>query len=176
MVKKIFLTLIILSLVSCSRYWYKPYGKLFNQMPKGGTPGFELGWLHGCESGLGSQFGGAVYMTFYTWKKDPNIASSNRSPEILEKIRQNYKDEKIAKINWGNPAEVDKNFSDYNTIFWGAHTFCRHSILGNIQMAGMGGAAGGPPVPGEERYDPAKHSLGNIYKIDGKGDARLSYW
>jgi hypothetical protein len=171
MLKKIFLILLILSISSCSLYWYKPYGRLFKQLPKGGSPGFELGWLHGCESGLGSQFGGAIYMTFYTWKKDPDIAKSIKTPEDLARIRERYKNEKIANIDWNNPIEVNKNFSDYNTIFWGAHIFCRHAVLGELQMAGMD-----PSLPGSERYDPAKHSLGNIYKIDGKGDARLSYW
>jgi len=171
MFKKIFLILLILSLSSCSRYWYKPYGRIFKQLPKGGSPGFELGWLHGCESGLGSQFGGAFYMTFYTWKKDPDIASSDRSPQTIGRIREKYKNEKIANINWNNPVEVERNFRNYNTIFWGAHIFCRHTALGELEMAGMD-----PPLPGAERYEPAKHSLGNIYKIDGKGDARLSYW
>ncbi len=177
MLKKIFILLIILSSSSCSRYWYKPYGRIFNYLPKGGTPGFELGWLHGCESGLGSQFGGAAYMTFYTWKKDPTIAKATKTPEDIALIRKTYRKEKIAKINWNNPLEVEKNFSDYNTIFWGAHTFCRHAVLGQLQMAGMNlGGSGGPPLAGDVRYDPAAHSLGNIYKIDGKGDARLSYW
>ena len=171
-IKKLLITFcILISLSSCSQYWYKPYGKIFNKMPQGGTPGFELGWMHGCESGLASQFGGAVYMSFYSWKKDVDIVKTNKTPQDLERIRTRYKDEKLANIDWNNQAEVQKNFSDYSAIFWTAHIFCRHGVLGELQMAGMD-----PSLPGQERYDPAKHSLGNIYKIDGKGDARLSYW
>ncbi|MES2677616.1 MAG: hypothetical protein V4612_04815 [Pseudomonadota bacterium] len=171
MFRKIFLLLLILSVSSCGRYWYKPYGRIFNYLPEGGTPGFELGWLHGCESGVGSQFGGAIYMTFYTWRKDPDIVKAVKSPEDLARIRARYSNEKLANINWNNPLEVNKNFSDYNTIFWPAHAFCRHAVVGQLQMAGMT-----PPIAGDVRYDPAAHSLGSIYKIDGKGDARLTYW
>jgi hypothetical protein len=165
MYKKIFTLTLILFLTNCSvPNWYKPQGYiLFRQLPKGGTPGFNLGWIHGCESGLGSQFGGAFFLTWYTWKKDPDISSSN--PDILT-IKSRYKKE-LKKINWDNPAEVKKNFSDYNSIFWAAHIFCRHAVLGNLQSAGME-----PALPGNERYDPAAHSLGNIWKIDGKGDTR----
>ena len=64
MVKKaIIYTLLIVVLASCNKYWYKPYSKIFNHKPEG-SPGFELGWMHGCESGLGTQFGGAFMMTF----------------------------------------------------------------------------------------------------------------
>ncbi len=138
---------------------------LFKQMPKGGTPGFELGWVHGCQSGLGSQFGGALYMSFYTWSKDPDIASSNPNIPV---IKERYKKE-LVKINWDNPKEVKKNFSDYNSVFWGASSFCRHSVLGILQSADME-----PPLPGAERYDPGKHSLGSVWKMHGKGDTRLN--
>ena len=171
MLKQLLAILIILTLSSCSRYWYKPYGKIFNKMPKGGTPGFELGWTHGCESGLATQFGGAIYMSFYHWKKDVDILKTNKTPEDIERIRKRYKKEKLANIDWNNPAEVQKNFNDYATIFWGAHIFCRHGALGELQMADME-----PPLSGFGRYNPGKHSLGNVYKIDSKGDARLSYW
>ncbi|MFT6331879.1 MAG: hypothetical protein ACJAW3_000199 [Lentimonas sp.] len=172
MVRKIILSLlIILTLSSCGRYWYKPYGKIFKFLPKEGSPGFKLGWLHGCESGLSTQFGGAIFLSFYQWKKDPDIAKSRKSLADISRIRERYKDEKIAKINWNNPREVKKNFSDYNTIFWSAHIFCRHSALGQLEMSGMR-----PPIVGDVRYDPGAHSIGNIYKIDGKGDARYSYW
>lgn len=137
---------------------------LFKKMPKGGTPGFELGWIHGCESGLGSQFGGAVYMSFYTWKRDPDIASVN--PDI-PKIRARYRKE-LAKVNWNDPVEVKKNFSDYNTIFWGAHSFCHGAVLGILQTANMN-----PSLPGAERYDPMAHSLGNVWKLNGRGDTRI---
>jgi hypothetical protein len=170
-IKKILILITILILSSCGRYWYKPYGKIFKQMPKGGSPGFELGWIHGCESGLATQFGGAIYMSFYSWKKDVDIIKTTKTSQDITRIKNKYKKEKLANINWNNPVEVQKNFDDYKAIFWAAHIFCRHGILGELQMAGMD-----PSLPGEERYNPAKHSLGNIYKIDGKGDARLSYW
>jgi hypothetical protein len=134
-------------------------------MPKGGSPGFELGWIHGCQSGLGSQFGGAVYMTFYTWSRDPDITSVNPN---IPKIRERYKKE-LKDVNWDNPEEVKKNFSDYNTVFWRAHIFCRHSVLGTLQSAGMS-----PSLPSRTRYDPGAHHIGSIWKIDGKGDTRIS--
>ncbi len=178
MLKKILLILLILSLSSCGRYWYKPYGRIFKQAPKDGTPGLELGWLHGCESGFSTQFGAAIYMSFYSWKRDPDIIRANPTPEDIARIRERYANERIAKIDWNNPIEVKKNFNDYNTIFWGAHIFCRHIVVGQLQMSGME-----PTVPGGQsttipgsRYDPGAHSLGNILKIDGKGDSRLSYW
>lgn len=138
-------------------------------MPKGGSPGFELGWTHGCESGLGTQFGGSIYQTFYTWKRDPDITSSN--PDI-EKIRRRYKKE-LEKINWNNIDEVKRNFADYNSVFWGVHLFCRHSVIGTLQAAQME-----PPTPGEERYNMGAHSVGNVWKITGKGDTRIGtgFW
>lgn len=146
-------------------------------MPKGGTPGFELGWKHGCESGLGTQFGGAIFMTFYTWHKDPDIVKFNKTPEDIARIRERYKKE-LANVNWNNPAEVSKNFSDYNTIFWPAHGFCRHYALGQLQNAGMT-----PPIPGDDRAfgnagGGLTDSIGNVYKIDGRGDGRWGngYW
>ncbi|MES2961114.1 MAG: hypothetical protein V4694_01890 [Pseudomonadota bacterium] len=157
--------LILISCTSCAANWYKPMGQtLFSQMPKGGSPGYNLGWTHGCQSGLGSQFAGAFYMSFYSWSKDADIASSN--PDIA-KIKMRYKTE-LKDVNWNDPADVKKNFSDYNTIFWGAHAFCRHSVLGILQTAAMT-----PVLPGQERYDPMGHSLGNIWKINGKGDTRI---
>lgn len=163
---KIFLIFLLLLFVSCSNpNWYKPMGSLFRTMPKGGTPGFELGWQHGCESGLGSQFGGAIYMSFYSWKRDPDIASSK--PDI-PKIKARYKKE-LAKVNWNEPRDIAKNFSDYNSVFWLAHKYCRHAILGMLQTAGMN-----PTIAGDDnRYDPGAHSLGNIWKINGRGDTRI---
>ena len=104
-------------------------------------------------------------MTFYTWSRDIDIASSN--PNVTA-IRERYKKE-LKNVNWSNPKEVKKNFSDYNTIFWGAHAFCRHSALGLLQSAEMD-----PPLPGEDRYDPGKHSLSNVWRIHSKGDTRIS--
>lgn len=162
---RIFWIFSLFLITNCSTpNWYKPLGhQMFSQMPKG-SPGFELGWIHGCQSGLGSQFGGAMYMTFYTWSKDPDIASSN--PDI-PKIRARYKKE-LKNINWDDANEVKKNFSDYNTIFWTAHSFCRHSALQTNYNAGFE-----PPLPGDARYDPAARGIGDIWKIDGPRDTRL---
>jgi hypothetical protein len=168
-IKKIKILLLLLLLCSCSKHWYKPFSRVFKNMPKGGSPGFELGWQHGCESGLGTQFGGAIYQTFYTWKRDVDITSStNIDQEIIRKIRKRYEKE-LKGINWDNISEVKKNFSDYNTIFWTASAFCRHSLLGILQTAGMT-----PTLPGDDRYDPTAHSVGSIWKINGKGDARYA--
>ena len=166
MKKNIFVIFLITTFtISCAPNWYKPMGQtLFSQMPKGGSPGYNLGWIHGCQSGLGSQFAGAFYMSFYSWSKDSDIASSN--PNIA-KIKTRYKKE-LKDVNWNDPADVKRNFSDYNTIFWGSHIFCRHSALGILQTAAMN-----PVLPGQERYDPMGHSLGNIWKINGKGDTRI---
>lgn len=165
---------ILLFVSSCSvRNWYKPMGyRIFKQMPKGGSPGFELGWIHGCESGLATQFGGAIYMSFYKWKKDPDIVASNRTPEQIKRIKRRYKKE-LKNINWEDSLSINKNFSDYNRIFWLAHIFCRHAALGGLQMSGMT-----PPLPGQTRYDPGAHSIGNVYKINATGDTRLGtgYW
>lgn len=157
--------ILVLFLGSCTPNWYKPMGyRAFRHMPKGGSPGFELGWIHGCQSGLGSQFGGAVYMSFYTWSRDPDITSVNPN---IPKIRERYKKE-LRKVNWDDITEVKKNFSDYNTIFWSAHIFCRHTVLGTLQSADMS-----PPLPSQTRYNPSAHSVGSIWKINGKGDTRI---
>ena len=152
---------------SCSTpNWYKPHGyKLFSLMPKGGTPGYNLGWVHGCESGAGTQFGGAVYQTFYTWNRDPDISSSR--PDI-EKIRKRYGKKELKDINWSDSAEIKRNFSDYNLVFWDAHYFCRQTVLGTLQLGDMD-----PPLPGETRYNPSAHHLGSVYKLNGKNDPRL---
>ena len=157
---------LIFFLASCSTpNWYKPMGlRVFRKMPKEGTPGFKLGWIHGCESGLGTQFGGSIYQSFYSWHRDPDITSSD--PDI-NKIRVRYKKE-LRAINWNNKNEITKNFSDYNSIFWGAHYFCRQVVLGTMQAADMEA-----PLPGEERYNPGKHSVGNIWKLNGRGDVRI---
>ncbi len=150
---------------------------LFKQMPKGGSPGYELGWTHGCQSGLGSQFGTAIFQTFYTWSRDPDIASA--TPDI-QKLRARYRKE-LKDVNWDNPAEVKKNFSDYNTIFWGAHAFCRHSVLGILQTTDMSGDSGKgliPTLPGDDRYDPSQNSIGRVWSLHGKGDTRVGtgFW
>jgi hypothetical protein len=164
---KIFASLLWLSFLSgCGPYWYKPDGKIFTTMPQGGTPGFELGWKHGCESGLSTQFGGAFFQSFYTFKKDPDIMSVN--PD-LEKIRRRYIKE--LPINWNDPEEVKKNLSDYKRIHPAAYAYCKHTILGTMQSSAME-----PPLPGDTRWDPAKADIGNVYRIDARGDTRWSLW
>lgn len=138
--------------------------RLFHQMPKGGSPGYNLGWIHGCQSGAGSQFGGAMYMSFYTWSRDPDITSTKPNISV---IRERYKSE-LRGINWNDPEDVKRNFADYNMVFWDAHYFCRQTILGSLQAAKMH-----PKLPGEDRYDPEEHSIGNVWKINGKGDTRI---
>ncbi len=174
--KKIVFLLAIIFIQSCSTpNWYKPSGyMLFRMMPKGGSPGFNLGWIHGCESALGTQFAGSFYISFYKWRRDPDIASSN--PDIA-KIRQRYGKKELKAVNWNDISEVKANFSDYNGVFWDAHYFCRQTTLGTLQMAGMT-----PTLPGETRYNPSAHHLGSIYKLDGKNDPRIGspvsggYW
>ena len=164
------LLLVTLLLTSCVPNWWKPMGyTMFKKMPKDGTPGFRLGWKHGCQSGLGNQFGGGIYMYFYTWSRDPDISSSH--PDI-NKIRKKYPE--LKGINWDNIEEVKKNFSDYNTVFWGAHIFCRHSVLGILQTTGSSASGNGltAPLPGEERFDMGQHSIGRVWTMYGKGDTR----
>jgi hypothetical protein len=162
---KHWLILIFLLFSGCGPYWYKPHGSLFRQMPKG-SPGFELGWKHGCSSGLGSQFTGAIFMTFYTWSRDPDIIKYKKTPQDIARIRARYPKE-LKNINWSDPKDINKNFAHYNKMFWKAHAFCRHSALGQMQNAGMS-----IPIPGQSRIDFEQHDIGKIYKIDGRGDAR----
>jgi hypothetical protein len=164
MIRKFFIIVSLLLISSCYKNAFKPMGYLFSNMPKGGTPGFELGWIHGCQSGLGSQFANGFYMNFYTWSRDPDIASSEPN---YERIKNRYKKE-LKNINWNNEAEVKKNFSDYNTIFWSAHSYCRHSVVGLLQSAGMT-----PKLPGQERYVPGEDNLSSVWKLTGKGDTRI---
>jgi hypothetical protein len=167
------LALLLLLLTSCSRYWYKPYGKIFNHKPSG-SPGLELGWVHGCESGLGTQFGGAIMMTFYSWNKDETIAAYSgeninpNSPEIIE-VRNKYG--KDLDIDWNNPQEIAKNFNEYNMIFWRSHIFCRHSILQTLNSSEMT-----PPLPSEQRYEMDKHSPMDVWKFDRGNNFRITNW
>ena len=166
-IKFYYLFLFIL-ISACGPYWYKPYGRLFTRVPKGGSPGFNLGWKHGCESGLATQFGGAFYMSFYSWRKDPDIVSSNPN---INRIKDRYKEE-LKQINWNDIAEVNSNLKDYNSIFGMAYNYCRHSALGMLQTAGMN-----PTLASDDmRFNPGAHNLGSIYKIDGRGDSRFALW
>jgi hypothetical protein len=165
MLKKILTFFFIFHLTACVPNWYKPLGwRVFKYMPKDGSPGMKLGWIHGCQSGLGTQFGGAFYQSFYSWSRDPDITSSK--PDIA-KIKLRYKKE-LKDINWNDKKEIEKNFADYNTIFWNSHYFCRQVVLGTLQAADMEA-----PLPGEERYGPGRHSIGNVWKLNGRGDTRI---
>lgn len=163
--KFLFATILIF-VASCSvPHWWKPRGYLtFKMMPKGGSPGYNLGWVQGCESGMGTQFAGRFFSFFYTWHRDPDITSV--TPNI-EAIKRRYKKE-LKDVNWNDPADIKRNFADYNLVFWDAHYFCRQTILGTLQMSMMS-----PPLPGEERYNLGAHSVGNVWKINGKGDPRI---
>ncbi len=167
MFKKIIIsTLLILFLASCGKHWYKPRGYLlFSMKPKGGSPGYSLGWDHGCESGAGTQFGGGFFVSFYRWKKDPDIASSRPN---IERIRRKYGDKELKDVNWNDPEDIKRNFADYNLVFWDAHFLCRQVTLGTLQMADMT-----PNLPGETRYNPESHYIGQVYSITSKGDPRL---
>jgi len=169
-IQKIFIIASFLLISDCSKYWYKPYGKVFNLGPKKGTPGFKLGWEHGCISGLGSQFSGAIMMTFYTWTKDVQIAKAVQTPQDIDDIRNRYPKE-LDGVNWNNPEEVQKNFNDYKFVFWGAHTYCHQMIFGNLQNANMAA-----PIPGQARFVPGADNLNSIYKIDGRGYPGWSNW
>ncbi len=169
---KIISVLIFLFTSSCGPYWYKPYGKIFKQAPKDGTPGYRTGWMHGCESGLSTQFGSAIMMTFYKWKKDPLLSVAN--PD-LNLVRAKY--EKEWKINWNNPSEIKDNIRNYKTVFWIGHIFCRHAILGTYQLAGDAyGGSMDPTLAGDQRYQPGGHNLGNIYSFQGRGNMQPSLW
>lgn len=137
---------------------------MFRQKPKDGSPGYRLGWEHGCHSGLATQFAGSFFISFYYWKRDVDITSSN--PDYI-KIRMRYKKE-LKDVNWNDKNDITRNFRDYNTIFWTAHNVCRQHALGTLQAAIMT-----PTLPGDERFDPGAHNLGSIWRINGRGDARI---
>ena len=167
LLKKLSTIILIIFLTSCADNWYKPMGQvMFKEMPKGGSPGFELGWKHGCESGLGTAFANGFYMAFYTWHRDVDITSSKPN---LDVIRKRYKKE-LKKVNWKDSRDIDKNFNDYNTIFWSAHAFCRHSVVGIQQTAGTA-----PKLPGDSRYDPSDkgNTIGGVWNLNGRGDVRI---
>lgn len=167
--RKIIILTILLLTISCNKYWYKPLGKLFDQAPKApeeASYGFRLGWIHGCESGLATNFAGVFYMTFYKWKRDPDLAKGS-----LDRVKLSRKYKKEIPIDWNNDREVEKNIYDYNTIFWRAHQYCRHYALGSLRMSGME-----PDLPGRERVSLGSHDVTDLYRLDGFGDTRFSYW
>ena len=167
---KIINFLLILSLTSCGPYWYKPMGKIFKQAPKApeyGSYCYRLGWIHGCESGLATNFGGVFYMTFYDWKRDSDLLATNVDRELL---KERYEEE--LPIDWNNSDIVEKNMYDYNTIFWRAHLYCRHSALGSLKMVGFD-----PSLPGKgDRFMLGNHSASDLYRLDSFGDTRWSNW
>jgi hypothetical protein len=170
MFKNIITVFALFLLSSCGPYWYKPMGKIFKQAPKApeeASYGFRLGWIHGCESGLATNFGGTFFMTFYDWKRDPDLLAEN-----LDRNKLSKRYEKELPINWNNDREVEKNVYDYNNIFWTAHKYCRHYVLGSLRMAEMN-----PGLPSSgERFTLGNHNITDIYRLDGFGDTRWSNW
>ncbi len=160
----------LLSNCAGSPYWYAPNGYLFKMMPKGGSPGYNLGWKHGCESGLGTQFAGALSMSFFTWHRDIDIVSSKPNiPAVKERYKKELKD-----VNWSDPADVKRNFSDYNLVFFDAYNFCRQTALGSLRATTIN-----PPLPGGTRYDPGGQNIADVWKLDGAYDSRIGntgYW
>jgi hypothetical protein len=111
-------------------------------------------------------------MTFYKWKKDPDLSVSK--PDLYL-IRQKYGDK--WDLDWNDVEEVKKSIRHYKKVFWIGHIFCRHSILGTYQLSKSAhGKSFDPPLPGEQRYVPGKHSLGNIYSFHGRGASQSSMW
>ncbi len=167
LIKNIFKYSLLFFVASCSTpNWYKPFGQLvFSQMPKGGSPGYNLGWIHGCQSGLATQFAGAIGMTFYSWSRDVDITSSN--PNIAA-VKERYGNKELKDVNWNDSADIKRNFSDYNLVFWDAYGFCKQTALGTLRAT-----VGNPPLAGETRYDPSKSNIGDIWKIGGAYDSRI---
>tara|TARA_Y100000389_G_scaffold38523_1_gene32893 strand:+ start:786 stop:1301 length:516 start_codon:yes stop_codon:yes gene_type:complete len=168
--KKIILIFTLILLSSCGPYWYKPMGKIFKQAPKApkeASYGFRLGWIHGCESGLATNFAGVFFMTFYEWKKDHDLLA-----QPLDKVKLSKRYRKELPIDWNNDREVNKNITDYNTIFWRVHQYCRHYALGSLRMVGFN-----PSLPGKgNRFMLGDHSIKDLYRLDGFGDTRWSHW
>lgn len=161
----IFIILLFFTASCANKHWWKPRGYLlFSMKPKGGSPGYNLGWMHGCESGAGTQFGGGIYKTIYKWKRDPDLTVQNYD---VAKIYAKYGTKELKNVDWNDPVDVKKNIADYNLVFWDAHFVCRQTVLGTVQMANMD-----PVLPGGVRYDPAAHHIGSVWKLDGKGDTR----
>ena len=164
---------IVALLTSCSSssHWYKPNGYLFTMMPKGGSPGYNLGWVHGCQSGLATQFAGAIGMTFYQWSRDIDITSTKPN---IGSVKERYANKELKDVNWNDPSDIKRNFSDYNLVFFDAYNFCRQTALGTVRAS-----VGNPPIPGQTRYDPGSANIGNVWKMGGAYDSRIGstgYW
>jgi len=167
----VFVVLLSSCAIPMNRHWWKPNGYLFSMMPKGGSPGYNLGWLHGCQSGLGTQFAGSVGMTFYTWSRDVDITSSKPN---IEAIKKRYGDKDLKDVNWDDQANVKQNLSDYNLVFFDAYNFCRQTALGSLRAT-----IGNPPLPGEVRYHPSDSNIGDIWNLNNGYDSRIGntgYW
>ena len=167
---KIIIILLKLSLIiittSCNDSWYKPGAHLLDNGPKTGSPGFLLGWRHGCESGISGSFTGNMFMYFWDYKRDPELMRKDLNTELLK--------EKYAKelpINWNDSEEVKKMISDYKQPFWSAHAYCRHYGIQTLQMSDMA-----PANPKEARYVLGSHNVGSIWRLDARGDNRLTFW
>lgn len=172
MKKILVLILTLFLLTACGPYWYKPYGKIFTQVPKDGDPGYRTGWMDGCESGLATQFGSGIMMTFYKWKKDPDLSVAN--PDLYL-IRQKYGNK--WDINWNDEEEIKANIRHYKSVFWISHLFCRHAIIGTYQTSKDAyGKSMDPTLPGQQRYVPGAHSLGNIWSFQGRGSMYPTLW
>ena len=163
------LIIVLLIFTGCYKNWYKPMGKIFDTMPKGGTSGFNLGWIHGCESGLATQFGGEAYKMFYAWKKDPDIISINPN---FERVKKRYRSE-LKNVDWKNQKEVEKNFNDYKKIHPIAYYQCRQTVLGTLQSASMT-----PNLPGDNALiQPLGHNVWNVFQVMGApGDTLQGIW
>lgn len=172
MKKIVYIIFISLALTSCAfnRNWYKPNGYLFDMMPKGGSPGYNLGWMQGCYSGLGTQFSGAIGMTFYTWSRDVDITSVKPN---IQAIKERYPKD-LKDVNWNDPADIRRNFADYNLVFFDAYNFCRQTALGSLRAT-----VGNPPVRDQVRYHPSDANVGDIWNLDNAYDSRIGstgYW
>ena len=105
-IKNITLIIILLFFItSCNKYWYKPASYVLNNGPKKGSPGYLLGWNHGCQSGMATNFGGPLFLWLWDYKKDADLVRHDRD---LEKLRVKY--EKELPINWDDPEEVAKKY------------------------------------------------------------------
>lgn len=73
--KLIFLILFLcISLAGCDGVpdEMKPAHRVFNYMPKNGSPEYEQGWKQGCESGM-SGMTNSFYQSFYVFKQDNSL-------------------------------------------------------------------------------------------------------
>ena len=164
------LIILLLSSASCIGNWYKPGSRVFKHVPKDGSDGLKAGWMDGCESGLATSFGGNMYMSFYSWKRDHTLIANQID---YASIYKRYGD-KWKNINWNNKDSIDKSIKDYNLIFWRAHIFCRHFVLQNLNAAG-----GKVPGVGTDTVgiNFQRHlNIGDVFSLHGNKKSFLSAW